>query len=248
MRIIDTHIHLGSSRLTHGPYTEQDLIGAWEENELFGMVVLPVSDPAPNARAAHDQIAAFAKSRPHVWGIVDANPKDEDYEEEFARCIEQLGFVGVKMMNIMNGYEPLGPISDKVFNMARKYDVPVIFHTGEGVPWSLPSMMIPRARQYPDVKIILAHSGAKIYHREAIIAAQECKNIYLETSWSFLAHLRSFINEIGMDRLMFGSDGFLNIHTSIVIAQDTAKHMKLSDEQLGMLLGENATRLFNLTV
>lgn len=56
-------------------------------------------------------------------------------------------------------------------------------HTGAGIPFALRSMVIPIARKFPDLNIVLAHGGNNISAGEALIVAQECDNVLLEPSW-----------------------------------------------------------------
>jgi uncharacterized protein len=94
-------------------------------------------------------------------------------------------------------------------------NVPVLVHTGSGIPFSVPSLVIPRAREYPKVKIILSHSGFAILASDAWVTARECPNVYLETSWSIPNDVEWFNRTIGAERIMFGSDLPKNIPAEI---------------------------------
>ena len=76
------------------------------------------------------------------------------------------------------------PAAAIIFDTAKKLNVPVLVHTGSGIPFSVPSLVIPRAREYPKVKIIRSQSGFPIPASDAWVAARECPNVYFETSWS----------------------------------------------------------------
>lgn len=67
---------------------------------------------------------------------------------------------------------PLTPQSQKVFETAVKLNIPVIIHTGNGVPCALPSLAIPVAKANPELNIVLFHSGAGMYGAETLIAAR----------------------------------------------------------------------------
>ena len=81
-----------------------------------------------------------------------------------------------------------------------------MIHTGFDVPFTLPSLAIPRARQYPGLSLILAHAGESLYAEEALVAATECANITLETSWCNTGQIQGFIRTLGSGRVMMGSD------------------------------------------
>ena len=103
------------------------------------------------------------------------------------------------------GSSPLTPQSQKAFETAVKLNIPVIIHTENGVPCALPSLAIPVAKAYPELSMVLAHSGAGMYGAEALIA-----NITLEPSLTTVMEIPSFIRKLGAERVMFGTDIPLN--------------------------------------
>jgi len=117
-------------------------------------------------------------------------------------------------------------------------------HTGAGVPFSLPSSVLLRAQEYPDVKIILAHAGGmggSVFTPDYITAAKLSKNIYLEPSWSSIQEKRIFIREFG-ERVMLGSDLPGNTGSEIYQFRQLEKEGLTIDKAMG----ESAIRLFRL--
>jgi predicted TIM-barrel fold metal-dependent hydrolase len=139
---------------------------------------------------------------------------------------------------------PLGSRAVKVYETARRLKVPLIVHTGAGAPLALPALMIKIAKKYPDLTIVLAHAGGFIYFDEALLAAEQCENIYLEMSWCGAPQLRAGLNSIGPGRIMFGSDGPLNVGPELA----KAEALDLSDDVLEQYLGKTAIKVYNLKV
>jgi predicted TIM-barrel fold metal-dependent hydrolase len=135
----------------------------------------------------------------------------------------------------------MNPRAVLLFEVAKKYKVPLMIHTGPG-PFSDPALVIPRAEEYPDVKIILAHAGFGIYANTALWLAKKYDNIYLETSWSYIYDLQAFLNAVP-DKIVFGTDLIENI--PVEYAKIDALH--LSDEIREKWLYLNAKKLFNLS-
>lgn len=137
---------------------------------------------------------------------------------------------------------PLTPQSQKVFETAVKLNIPVIIHTGNGVPCALPSLAIPVAKANPELSIVLAHSGAGMYGAEALIAAHQCPNITLETSLTTVMDIPSFIRKLGAERVMFGTD--IPLNASAELGKYKALH--LTEEPYAWVHEGTARRVFRL--
>ena len=68
-----------------------------------------------------------------------------------------------------------------IFELARELGVPIMAHMGE-TPYSIPSQLAPVAEAFPDVNILVAHSGANNLPglaNDAILLARTHANIFL---------------------------------------------------------------------
>ena len=242
--IINTHIHLGGSYVTDSNYTEEQLLKNMEDNNVYGMMVLPLAEPKPDYKEAHDRIYRFTQRMPgRIWGVVDMHPRhpEDVYFAEVKRCVLELGFVALKLHPLLHGVNPMTKVADKAFRIANELKIPLMVHTGLGVSWS-PAILIQKAMQYPDLKIVLCHCGGMNGDNEAIMAAKLCSNIYLEPSWIPAHHIEKMIKAIGADRVVMGSDGLQS--TQIDIAKAAA--MNVSEEDKEKFLGLSAIKLYNL--
>jgi len=243
--VIDAHAHLGGSAISGLEVSSDQLLGAMDEAGIDAAIVQPFPHPSRPAPELHDAIAELAqKHRGRIYGLASISPHlpEEEYAREAERCIGGLGFVGIKL-------HPLGhlaPIraasSDIVFATCARLGVPIMIHTGFGVPFTLPSLAIPRARQYPDLTIVLAHAGESLYSGEAVVAAEECPNVYLETSWSKPGEIRGFITKLGSGRVMMGTDLPDNARTEMAKYRSIA----VDDADRKRSLGETARDVFGL--
>ncbi len=182
--IIDVHQHLGPCRVFGLNIEEAELMAALDRNGVDAAIVQPYPG-APDPAAVHDRIAALAKQHPgRIFGIMSMSPHcdPEHYRAEARRCVRDLGFVALKIHTIGHAVNPLTPDAQTVYRTAADCGVLVMIHTGPGVPFALPALMLPAARQYPQTTFILAHSGHTIYAPEAFVVAQERENIILDTS------------------------------------------------------------------
>ncbi len=245
MEIINSHIHLGTSHILDSNYTEEQLLADMKRNGLSGMMVYPLVEPQPDNIEGHNRIHRFAQAHPgQVWGVVDMHPRhlEEDYCREVRRCVRDLGFVAIKLHPYLHGVNPNNSCTTKCFDMARELSVPIIIHTGLGIPFSLPALVTRRARQYPDVKIVLAHAGGQMFSQEAIFIAEMFENIYLEPSWCQAYRIKEFCSTLGKERVIFGSDGPAN--TMVEIAK--VESVNLPQEQREWYFAKAARKLYNL--
>jgi len=242
--LVDSHYHLGECRVFDLDMVEKDVL---EPHDAEGFDVTLVQ-PYPGALdpvATHDRIAALAaESGGRVRGFASISPHRDpaEYFAEVSRCVRDLGFVGIKLHTIGHALNPLSVDGGTVFEAARELDVPVMLHTGPGIPFADPTMVLPRAKQFPTVTIILGHAGWSIFTGSAIAVAETFDNIYLETSWCRASDLAGMVARVGARRVMYGSDHPKNV------APELAKYRSagLSQADLDLVLGGTATEVFRL--
>ena len=242
--IVDVHAHLGVSHSTGVRISSADLGAAMRDYRLSACLVMP-QPTDPQALEVHREIARLTRSLPQrVFGIALLDPRLEQREFEMRAELLLAGnrFVALKLHTFGHQIAPDDNLCHKVFLTARKYQRPVMIHTGLGGAHTLPQRAEPMARMYSDVPIVLCHAGFGAFWREAIEVAERCPNVLLEPSWSPGFAIGMMIRHLGADRVMFGSDHISNIATELV--KLTA--LELSPKDLTAVLGGNATRVFGL--
>ena len=244
MKIIDTHCHLGTSKLSGNTITEEDLLYSMDTHGVDIALVMPhavTDDPI----AAHDAVSELCRNYPNRFrGIVNLSPlwREDDYRIEASRCIMELNFVALKLNPMQHLTSPMMSNADKVFDTASDLGVPVIVHTGMGAPWALPSLCIPQARRHSELPIILAHAGFVLYSSEAYVAASECENIYLEPSWCTIHFVKWLVKRLSTERILFGSDVVDNLPVELT----KYRSLGLKENDLENILGRTAKRVFKL--
>ena len=164
------------------------------------------------------------------------------YDREVRRCIGELKFVGIKMHPLAHAVNPLGRHGRHLFDLARELRVPVMVHTGAGIPWAAPSLLDPIAESCPDLKLVIAHAGAGILSAEAGLLATRHANVFLEPSWVGGFQVRSWVRALGANRVMFGSDHADNAETELAKYRSAG----LSQDELAWTLGGTAASVFGL--
>ncbi|MEM2929991.1 MAG: amidohydrolase family protein [Thermoproteota archaeon] len=244
--IVDAHAHLGYDYVFEHDFNLQDLLTGIERNDIDISIVQPgITFDLETVVKQHNDIAELSKKMPgRIFGVANPNPHlpRSKYREELERCVKDMGFVGVKIHPFAHAVNPNGSTGRSVFEAALELKIPVMIHTGSGIPWSLPSMLMPIAREFPKLKIILAHSGGNLFAEEALLIAGTHPNIYLETSWTPSSAIHRFSKVLGPNRIMFGSDHPENAATELT----KFRSIGLNRNELEWCLGKTAIEVFNI--
>jgi predicted TIM-barrel fold metal-dependent hydrolase len=206
--IFDTHTHIGRAVHSGRVYTAAQLLEAMDLHGVDRSMVIPFP-LVEDQRAAHDEIGHAVLQNPdRLMGAVCLDPylPRDRFREEVKRCVECYGFRAMKLQPQFQPLNVLAPVSDLFFETAEEFRLPVICHTGAGVPFALPSHFMMPARRFPAVTIVLAHCGGPLFAGEAMVAASFCPNIVLELSSLLPHHILEILREVSPDRLMIGSD------------------------------------------
>ena len=243
MEIIDTHLHIADCCISELDYSEGDLIDNMDKNKLSSIIIQPfpgVNDPIKT----HKQISDLAKKYPgKIYGIISINPhcNEDIYIDKVKNIFNMGGFVGIKLHTLGHVISPLASDAQKVYKLAEELELPVMIHTGLTI-FGEPALSLVPAKKHPNVNFILAHSGWSGHAAQAIIAALNADNIFLETSWTSIDEKKSIISIMGSDRVMLGSDTIAN--TSIEIMQYS--NLCFEKKNLENIFSKVAKKVFKL--
>ena len=164
------------------------------------------------------------------WFMLD--PTEEDAQERTKRALTSLGLRCICLFPAMHRYRLDDERVRKIFDVAADHaGVAVFVHCGVlsvgvrkklGLPNQFdirlgdPLAIYPIATAHPDLPVIVPHFGAGFF-REALMTADLCPNVYLDTSSSnswmkyypglTLAEVfRKALEIVGVERLLFGTD------------------------------------------
>jgi predicted TIM-barrel fold metal-dependent hydrolase len=244
VRFIDAHVHLGTSRTTGYVVTEAAIEQTLAQYDIDCMLVMP--QPRDECvEETNERIAALQCGRPgSVFGIVNIDPRlpDRVYERIARGCIDEYGFVAIKVHTSGFSVSPDDAICEKIYAIAKETGVAVMVHTGLGGSVADPRRVEAPARAFPDVNFVFCHAGFGPYHEQALTIARACPNVTLEPSWCPTFAVRAMLDAVGADRIMFGSDHLDNV--PVELAKFAA--LKLEPAQRAAIFAETARRVFRL--
>ncbi|MCK9857463.1 amidohydrolase family protein [Paenibacillus sp. ATY16] len=244
--IIDVHAHMGWDQVFDEDFTFEELL---EKHDIYG-IATTIVQPATchdldTVRAQHDAIGELSKRYPGQFlGMANLNPHlpDKVYEAEVRRCMEEHGFAGIKAHTFAHAVHSGSRDGRKVFGLASKLGVPVMVHTGAGIPFANPANLIGVAQDYPELPIVMAHCGMMIMAGETEIAMKACSNLYADITWTAGFNLRHWSHQFGADRFMFGTDHADNTGTELAKVRSCG----LSQEDQDWILHGTAKKIYKL--
>ena len=216
---------------------------------------------------------AIRKHPARFVGFFMFNPLVPDGKERLDRAFADLKLRCVCLFPAMHRYSLDDERVGEVFATAQRHGGAVFVHCGAltvgvraklGLPspfdWRLgdPLAVAAVASSYPDVPVIIPHFGAGFF-REALMAADQCRNIHLDTSSSnawmkyypgltLEAVFRQALAVAGPTRLLFGTDSSFfprgwqkGIHEAQAAALDS---VGVSEEDRALIFGGNFDRIF----
>jgi len=168
------------------------------------------------------------------------------------------GFIGVKIYPTVHRH----PIDDKGYDRLWEYasenKVLILTHTWDPMPqntypydpksvYAQPKLVDSVARRYPQLKIIMAHSGGHYNgYLQAIEVARKHENVYVDICGDtiYFGVIEWFVKEIGAHKILYGSD--LNwLDPRAHIGRVLGAKINLNDKE--RIFYKNADSIFNFT-
>lgn len=241
-RIIDTHTHLGTARHSGRSASALELLHRMDEHGVDRSLAIPFP-VVEHYRREHDLIGAAVREHPdRLMGAACLDPYLPrcEFTAEVRRCRDEYDFRALKLQPQYHGLNPMAATSEFFFEAALENGMAVIVHTGGGLPFSLPSLCMMPARKFPDLTIVVAHSGGGVFVQEAILTALFCPNIVLELSSLMPHHVAEVLASVPASRLMIGSD----LPESMAMELGKILTLDVPDEQKRLILSDTADRVF----
>lgn len=203
--IIDAHCHLGDGR-----YKKLDintLLKEMDEQKIQKAVIIPVEEyiTVYNEEGNEYILKAVNENRDKFAGFATVNPWYGSKGIEMLKKYLEKGLKGIKLNPSLQGFLLNDRIVYDIVEAAQSYKVPVYFHTGTPVH-SMPFMLRDVAMSFPKVNFIMGHMGAYDFGNDLITSAKGMDNIYLDTSLNLSCTIKMAINNLGADKVIFGSD------------------------------------------
>lgn len=235
MDVIDFHTHLLiKEMLTHTHLTFLETtnpeffsrIGEYAENpQIFAeylkgqgvshAVVLPEYAPATSTFVPTEEVIAYCRDQEMLLPFASLNPNTHpDPASMLEFYVKECGVKGLKLLPSYQFFYPNEPRMYPVYAVAQELGIPVLLHIGSSVfkgtrlKYCAPIHLDDVAVDFPDLTIVMAHSGRGFWYEECFFLSRLHPNVYMEISGLPPSHLLKYFPDFerNADKIIFGSD------------------------------------------
>ena len=271
--IIDFHVHTAFYETTTQTYRDlirrsygdkmEEYLETYSSPEAFlelmdqaGIdyaVILAELAPITTGIADNEYVAEFCSKSPRLIPFASINPYTVSRpDRELERLVKDNGFQGLKLYPTYQLYYPNDAMIYPLYAKAQELHIPVSLHIGSSVfvgsrlKYGDPIYVDDVAVDFPDLNLLMCHSGRPFWYDNAFGIARLHKNVYMEISGLPPHKLLDYFPELETiaHKVIYGSDwpGIPTIKENI----QTLKGLKLSEDAKQKILGKNAARLLNV--
>jgi len=237
--ILDCELYLMDFPVANRMYDVPALESLLNEAGIDQAVLMPPVTYKPDNYWMIEQIKDNSRFIPCAL----LNPHfDDESVKELELGVREWNIRGLKLMPTKHGFhaasKPVYPLIAKCAELG----IPVSIHSEGG--YAHPLAIATLARAFPEVPVIMDHMGYRYWVADAIEAARQAPNIYLATTAVMEPHFVAMaIKAVGIDRIVFGSNGPLVIPK---MQLEVIKHLELSPEDESKILGGTLAELYKI--
>ena len=247
MKIIDAHIHL---KPTEGAAVTSLLHQLDAHGIEKAMLILNVKEEYD---AFFKDIESFNANRNRFWIAAGLNIHDESSFKRFEE-LRQIGIepkvkihphlFQIRKEEIGDVVKSLEPYNTEIIVDSLFYGAELEFHNGVETGLAI-------ARQYPEKKVIMAHSGS-VEFLKCMMLTRYLPNVFYDYSFiqTFFQHTSLRLDMVNFlsrtaNRIMFGTDyPSFAIENALENLKSLMDEAGLTEEQRMMVLSQNAVKVY----
>jgi predicted TIM-barrel fold metal-dependent hydrolase len=216
-------------------------------------VILAEESPITTGITPNDYVADFCRGSKRLIPFCSVNQYLHDRPaQELERLVTKDRFRGIKLYPTYEHFYTNDRALYPLYSVAQSLGIPVMVHTGSSVfrgaklKYGDPLVLDDVAVDFPNLKIVMAHSGRGFWYDRAFFLARLHENVYMEVAGLPPQRLLEYFPEFerNADKIIFGSDwpGMPYIKRNI----ELIRALPLKDSTKEKLLGGNAARVLGI--
>jgi hypothetical protein len=191
------------------------------------------------------RLIPFASPNPYI---------DSDLSQRLEELVVEQGVRGVKLYPVYQLHYANDTRIYPLYAKAQELGIPVLVHTGSSmfrgarIKYGDPLHLDDVAIDFPDLNLIMAHSGRPFWFQQAFWMARRHPNVYMEVSGLPAKNLLTYFPKLETlaDKVIYGSDWPGNAHIERNL--QAIRELPLREESKAKILGGNAAQLLGLGV
>lgn len=271
-RVIDFHIHAGNPSDWH-PWvmefvsmvnpeaeaqldmcqTQEGLLSFLDDQGVDHAVILAETSPVTTGVVSNNRVRDLCAGSDRLTPFASFHPLEVADQAGTVSQLADEGFQGLKFYPSSQFFFPDDPMAYPVYDEASRRGLVVMFHTGTSIykgsrqRFSEPIRIDDIAVDFPDLQIVMAHSGRRLWYEQAFFMAERHDNIWMELSGIPPSRVPEWFPKLERvaDRVLFGSDfpGVPSIRRNV----EAFRELPYSDELIEGALFTNAARLLGIS-
>lgn len=232
----------------------QAMLGYLDEQGVDYAVALAETNPQTTGTSPNARVAEFCKASTRLIPFANINPYVvADLGTELRHCVMDLGCRGLKLYPTYQHFYFNDSRLYPLYAEAQRLSVPIMVHTGSSsfrgarLKYGDPVYVDDVAVDFPELTIVMAHSGRGFWYDAAFFLAQLHNNVYMEITGLPPQRLPVYFPNLerNADKIIFGSDwpALTDIEGNI----SAIRNLDLTEESKAKILGGNAVRILGLS-
>ena len=270
-KVIDFHIHIGLKEHwhewvhTYQKKSQSEFYERYEEminpakfalylknHQIEKAVILPEINPITTGVVTNEFVFKFCRDHDIFIPFCTINPFFVTHPAEELKKYIKMGAKGIKLYPSYNHFYPNESKIYPLYAIAEEHRIPVLVHTGSSVfkgskiKYADPIYLDDVATDFPDLPLLMAHSGRGLWYEKAFFLSRLHPNLYLEISGLPPKNLLNYFPDMekNIDKFVYGSDwpGIKTIDCNIKAIKD----LPLSEESMIKILYKNAAQILKV--
>jgi len=233
--------------------TRERIVSYLADNGVDYAVALAELSPITTGVLSNEGVAELCRGIDRLIPFCNINPfLIADLAGQLEWYVTEMGFRGVKLYPTYQHFYANESRLYPLYAKAQELQIPVMIHTGSSIfrgarlKYGDPLYMDDVAVDFPDLTLLMVHSGRGFWYDRAYFLAKLHANMYMEISGLPPQKLLVYFPELEQvaDKVVFGSDwpGMPHIKRNI----EVIRGLPLKEETKEKILGGNAARILGL--
>ncbi|HDZ27231.1 MAG TPA: amidohydrolase, partial [Candidatus Aminicenantes bacterium] len=223
-----------------------------KSHQIEKAVILPEISPLTTGVVSNEYVMDFCQGNDIFLPFCTVNPSLVSQPAPEFRKYIKMGAQGIKLYPSYNHFYPNESCIYPLYEIAQEHRLPVLVHTGSSVfkgskiKYADPIYLDDVASDFPDLPLLMAHSGRGLWYEKALFLSRLHPNLYLEISGLPPKNLLYYFPDMekDIDKFVYGSDwpGIRTINSNI----KAIKELPLAEESIRKVLYKNAAGILGL--